>query len=166
MNHLPVEQLRIERRSYIIGTLLVWAVIVVATVVLVIAMKPELFAYAQHETMQQALNRINQVAPFTWQQQLLLYVVEMAGAVALFFLNWRFSFLLQRPRSAFVAPTDRPAPPGRWLWWAVLLLNSMFYASFLIPQLILTWVLAGWGKEEIARLLAPPPPPPSPEGSA
>ncbi|HUX67190.1 MAG TPA: hypothetical protein VMV31_06855 [Terriglobales bacterium] len=156
----PLEQLRIERRSYILGTLLVWAVIITTWIILISSMYPQLFTYAKTETFSQAMARAQQLAPPAGHQQLLLYVVELVGAVALFFLNWRFSFLLQRPKPAFIAP--RPGgrmPPARWLWLMLLLANSMFYLNLLLPQLILTFVLARWGKQELARRSAAPPPP-------
>ncbi|MGH9481540.1 MAG: hypothetical protein ACRD1L_05560 [Terriglobales bacterium] len=155
-----IEQLRIERRSYIVGTLVVWGVILVSMVVLIATMKPELFANAQNETLRQALARVGGLSPLTVQQQLLIYMVELAGAVALFFLNWRFSVLLQRPHSAFNSEPGTE-PYRRWLWWVALLFNSMFYVSLLIPQLVITYLLASWGKEEIARRRLPPPPPAS-----
>ena len=156
----PLEQLRIERRSYIFGTLLVWAVIVTTWVILIVSMYPQLFAYAKNETFQQAMTRAQQLAPPDWHQQLLLYVIELVGAVALFFLNWRFSFVLQRPQKAFIAPPPGVRmPTARWLWLLVLLFNSMFYLTLLLPQLILTYVMAGWGKQEIVRRSAAPPPP-------
>lgn len=154
-----LDTLRIERRSYIIGTLVVWAVIVVAMVVVFASMEPQLFAAPHAQTLQEAMRRAEQVAPLSQQQMLLLEGINLLGAVALFFLNWRFSFVLQRPRWAFVSSTPGVRLPARrWLWWAILSLVSLFYFRFLVPQLILTAVMAHWGTQEIRRRLHPPPP--------
>lgn len=158
MNELPtgprparddVAQLRQERRSYIIGSLVVWAVIWVTVLILVASMLPEL---PRQPTLQAAIDQLAKASP---SSRLLLDVVVLVGAVALFFLNWRFSMLLRRPRRAFAQPGA--FPPGRWLWWAVLALNSMFYISLIVPQLIVTAVLAHWGSDEILRRSAAPP---------
>ncbi|HET9783952.1 MAG TPA: hypothetical protein VFP94_03220 [Terriglobales bacterium] len=154
-----VDTLRIERRSYVIGTLVVWAVIVVAMVMVFASMEPQLFAAPHAQTLQEAMRRAEQIAPLSQQQMLLLEGINLLGAVALFFLNWRFSFVLQRPRWAFVSSTPGVRfPARRWLWWAILSLVSLFYFRFLVPQLILTAVMAHWGTEEIRRRLHPPPP--------
>jgi hypothetical protein len=144
-----LDQLRLERRSYIIGSLVVWVVIWVTVLILVASMLPQL---PRQSTLQAA---IEQFAKVSASSRLLLDVVVLVGAVALFFLNWRFSALLRRPRGAFSGPGV--FPPRRWMWWAVLALNSMFYISLIIPQLVVTAVLARWGSEEIARRSAPPP---------
>lgn len=157
----PIEQLRIERRSYILGTLLVWAVILVAWIILVASMYPQLFDFSKHVTFSQAVTRAQQVPPPTWEQQLLLYVIQLAGGIALFFLNWRFSFLMQRPEKAFrIPPPGVRMPSARWLWLLVLLFNSMFFLTLVVPQLILTAVMARWGKQEISRRAAAPHPAP------
>ncbi|HEY8055014.1 MAG TPA: hypothetical protein VIE13_03785 [Terriglobales bacterium] len=146
----PLELLRVERRSYIIGTLVVWAVIVVAMVVVFASMEPQLFATPHAQTLQEAMQRAERAAPLTQQQLLLLEGINLLGALALFFLNWRFSFVLQRPRWAFVS--SKPGvrfPAIRWLWWAILSLVSLFYFRFLVPQLILTAWMAHWGTQEI-----------------
>lgn len=157
----PLDTLRIERRSYIIGTLAVWAVILVAMILVFANMEPQLFAPPHAQTMQEALARARQIAPLTPAQQLLLEGINLLGAVALFFLNWRFSFVLQRPRWAFVSKTPGVRfPAARWLWWAILSLVSMFYFFYLVPQLILTAVMAHWGTQEIQRCQRLPPAPP------
>lgn len=140
-----IQHLRIERRSYIVGTLVVWAVIVVTWIVLYAAMEPQLFTHPS-SNLHDAMARF--VQP-TGEQLWILTMAWMVGAIALFFLNWRFSVLLQRPRGAFGGP--RPQLGVRWLWWAALSLNSMFYVQFLLPQLIVTAILAHWGKQEIER---------------
>ncbi|HXR98512.1 MAG TPA: hypothetical protein VN709_11790 [Terriglobales bacterium] len=154
-----VHQLAVERRSFIIGTLLVWAVIVSTVIILFASMEPQLFQAASTTghvlTLQQVSDQMARLAPLTMQQQLLLDLVVLVGSVALFFLNYRFSFLIRRPRGAFPAPTGAARPgqvtTARWLWWMLLALNSMFYVTFLIPQLILTFLLARWGREEMRR---------------
>ncbi|MGH9486792.1 MAG: hypothetical protein ACRD04_04295 [Terriglobales bacterium] len=145
-----VEHLRVERRSYVIGTLVVWAVIVAAMLVLFASMEPQVFSQPHATTLQEAFKRANDLKPLTPQQQLLLEIINLVGAVALFFLNWRFSFLIGRPRWAFVSsnPSVR-FPPSRWIWWCILALVSLFYFFYLVPQLILTWVLAHLGTVEI-----------------
>lgn len=159
----PLEHLRIERRSYIIGTLVVWAVILAAMLIMFASMEPQIFAPPRAETFSAALKRASNLTPLTPQQQLLLEIINLVGAVALFILNWRFSFLLRRPRWAFVSKrADLRLPPLRWLWWVILALVSMFYFFYLVPQLILTWVLAHLGTLEIRERQSNPPPPPAP----
>ncbi|MGH9418264.1 MAG: hypothetical protein ACRD01_16715 [Terriglobales bacterium] len=157
----PIAHLRLERRSFIIGSLLVWAVILTTLAILYAQMEPQMFQMAQHQTLSQAMAKLNQLRPLNWQQQLALDLVVLLGAVALFFLNWRFSILLQRPRSAFVPAPGANLPAHRWLWWAVLAANSLFYATLVFPQLVVTFVLAAWGSQEIKRRSHPPGPPPS-----
>lgn len=161
----PIATLRLERRSFIIGTLLVWAIILVTLAILYAQMEPQFFQAAQHQTLSQAMSKLNQMHPLDWQQQLALDLVVLVGAVALFFLNWRFSILLQRPHSAFVAPPGSTLPPRRWLWWTVLAVNSLFYATLVFPQLVVTFLLAAWGSQEIKRRSQPPGPPPSSQES-
>lgn len=152
----PVQALKLERRSYIIGSLLVWAVIFTGILLAYASMFPQLFQNNAHETVHQAMQRLQQLPAPTYKQELVLEGIYLVGAFALFFLNWRFSFLLRRPRGAFVAHTGKNAPPLRWLWWIVLSVNSMFY-TMLFPQWIITGLLAHWGTEEIRRLSAHPP---------
>jgi hypothetical protein len=157
-----VHQLAVERRSYIIGSLLVWAVIVSTVIILFASMEPQLFQTAANTghvlSLQQVADQMARLAPLTMQQQLLLDLVVLVGSVALFFLNYRFSFLIRRPRGAFPVPSAGARPgqvtTARWLWWMLLALNSMFYVTFLIPQLILTFLLAHWGREEMRRAAA------------
>jgi hypothetical protein len=157
----PIAHLRLERRSYILGTLLVWGVVLAASVVLFINMEPKVFAGPPAMTVSQAMARIT---PLTSEQQFLLQLVNLVGGVALFFLNLRFSLLILRPRWAYVSSDGQVKyASGRWGWWAILALNSLFYLSlFLLPQLILTAVLAHWGSVEIQlrqeRMRHPPPP--------
>lgn len=155
-----LEHLRIERRSYIIGTLVVWAVILATMLIVFASMEPQIFAQPHAETFSEALKRAGNLTPLTPQQQLLLEIINLVGAVALFFLNWRFSFLIRRPRWAFVSNrADLRLPPLRWVWWIILALVSMFYFFYLVPQLILTWVLAHLGSVEIRERQSHPPPP-------
>lgn len=160
MSDSPAQQLRIERRSFIIGTVVVWWVIVVTAMLLFVNMEPQVFAAPRATTYQAAMARLQKAPPLTTEQQLVLELIFLVGAVALFFLNWRFSYLMRRPRGAFGAPGTFSA--GRWLWWIALSLNSYFF----FPQVVVTPVLAVWGSQEIARLAALPPPSSgdSPEG--
>jgi hypothetical protein len=151
--HDEVAQLRQERRSYIIGSLVVWAVIWITVLILVASMLPSLPVQPK---LSDAINELAKASP---SSRLLLDLVVLVGAIALFFLNWRFSVLLRRPRGAFGSPPGTFSS-GRWIWWVVLALNSMFYVSLIVPQLIVTAVLARWGNEEILRRSAPPPPRP------
>ncbi len=156
----PIAQLRMERRSYILGTLLVWGVVVAATLMLLISMEPKVFSGPPAQTVSAAMARM---APLTGEQQLLLQIVNLVGGVALFFLNLRFSLLILRPRWAYLSKDQRVRfSNGRWGWWAILSVNSLFYLSlFLVPQLVMTAVLAHWGTDEIRfrqELMRQPPP--------
>ncbi len=144
----PIAQLRSERRSYILGTLLVWGVVVAATLILLISMEPSVFAGAPAQTVSEAMARMK---PLTGEQQFLLQMVNLVGGIALFFLNLRFSLLILRPRWAYISKDQKVRfSNGRWGWWAILSLNSLFYLSlFLVPQLVMTGVLAHWGRNEI-----------------
>ncbi|MGH9476937.1 MAG: hypothetical protein ACRD1C_11485 [Terriglobales bacterium] len=196
----PIAHLRLERRSYIIGTLIVWGVIVATIIILIASMEPKMFAAPRATTFQVAMQRARELPPLTAQQQLLLEIINVVGGVALFFLNWRFSLLLRRPRWAFAKPggarplfaapwrrsarppasvaapdTARPAPtaggrlpnelampPVRWLWWSILFFVSLFYiVLYLLPQLILTVVLAHLATVEIRLRQSPLPAPPA-----
>lgn len=143
-------QLRIERRSFIAGTIVVWVVVVVAVMLLLASMEPQVFN-PPAKTYQETVSRMK---PLTPQQQWEIELVFLAGAVALFFLNYRFSYLLRRPHFAF----GSPMATGRWLWWVVLSVNSYFF----LPQVVLTPLLAHWGSQEIA-IAARPAAPTSPE---
>lgn len=134
--------LRVERRSFILGTVVVWVVVLVAVLLLVASMEPQLFALPPGTSYRAAETHMR---PLTPGQQWEVELVFLAGAVALFFLNYRFSYLLRRPHFAF-AP-ERPGTTGRWLWWVVLSVNSYFY----IPQIAITPLLAHWGTQEIER---------------
>ncbi|MGH9519891.1 MAG: hypothetical protein ACRD2D_09580 [Terriglobales bacterium] len=134
-----------ERRSFILGTAVVWVVVLVAVTLLVVSMEPQIFTAPQPQTRQQVMARMK---PLTAGQQWEVELVFLAGAVGLFFLNYRFSYLLRRPHFAF-AP-ERPGTTGRWLWWVVLSVNSYFF----FPQIVITPLLARWGTEEIKKQLA------------
>jgi hypothetical protein len=156
----PIAQLRIERRSYILGTLLVWGVVLTATMILFANMEPKVFAMPPAQTVSAVMARIT---PLTSEQQFVLQMVNLVGGVALFFLNLRFSLLMLRPRWAYISRDGQVRfSTGRWGWWALLSLNSLFYLSLLLPQLILTGVMAHWGTGEIKlrqELMRHPPPP-------
>lgn len=137
------ERLVQERRSFIIGTLLVLGVAVGAASALYIILLGSLPATVSE--MAQRLTKLE--ASLTWQQYISVQLIYWAGGAGLFFLNFRFSLLLRRPFKAF-QPTRSPA---RALWWVVLFMNSVFY-TFLFPQLMITWLLAHWGSDAIARL--------------
>lgn len=157
-----IAHLRVERRSYIIGTLIVWAVIVATMIILIASMEPTLFAAPHATTLQQAMQRARALPPLTPQQQFELEIINLVGGVALFFLNWRFSFLLQRPRWAYASRPGGRYPAARWLWWGILALTSLFYLLlYLVPQLVLTAILARWGTQEIQFRQTHPPAPPA-----
>lgn len=145
MSRERAEQLRVERRSFILGTVVVWLVVLAAVTLLVASMEPQMFANPPAKTYQEAEARLRPLSP---GQQWEVELVFLAGAVALFFLNYRFSYLLRRPHFAF-AP-ERSGTTGRWLWWVVLSVNSYFY----FPQIVLTPLLARWGAEEVKKQLA------------
>ncbi|MGH9467292.1 MAG: hypothetical protein ACRD1Y_08045 [Terriglobales bacterium] len=150
----PIEHLRIERRSYILGTIIVWIVILITLAVIYAKMEPGLFSASRTMTLHQALQREAKLTP---QQQLMRQLIDLLGALALFFLNWRFSFIIQRPRWAFVPkhPDARP-PAERWLWWAVLAFFSLFL--YLLLQPLFTWLMAHLGTLEIRDRQSHPPP--------
>ncbi|MGH9412792.1 MAG: hypothetical protein ACRD0Y_03540 [Terriglobales bacterium] len=154
-----VELLRNERRSYIIGSLVVWAVILITLLIILANAERQLFSSAATISFHQAMQRAQQLK-LTPQEQAMREIIDLVGALALFFLNWRFSFLLRRPRWAFVSQRpDARFPAARWLWWLVLAVWSLFFYVLLQP--LCTWLLAHLGTVEIRERQSDAPPPPA-----
>lgn len=147
-----LERLRIERRSYIVGTLLVWVVILAAQLTLLALMFPGILHQPSTAHASQAVAAAEKA--MTQQQRAWLGLVQVVGAVALFILNWRFSLEIRRPRGAFPPPNEPGRYPAwRWLWWSLLAVNSYFF----LPQVVVTPVMAHWGKQELAERAETPP---------
>lgn len=160
MNQNPqisqIEHLRSERKSYIVGSLVVLGVCyIVDSILAAMILWPYMMAQPMPGTFSEQMQRMMSVMPkLTEKPHYELVVVQLVGAVALFFLNWRFSLLIRRPRATF-AQLGFSWP--RLGWWLVLFLVSMYFMQ-LIPELILIGILAHWGRQEIDRLQSQPSP--------
>jgi len=151
-----VEFLQKERKSFIVGSLIVLGVSFFAVLVLLtmivgphLRTPPELHSLADYQRWQQQVLGYLQAGP-QWG----LLLIRYAGALGLFFLSWRFSALLRRPRKVFLQPGFSLPRMG---WWLVLFLASMMFLQ-LIPELLVIGVLAHWGTEEIRRRMTQPGP--------
>ena len=126
---------RLERRRSIIGSLVVFFVVVTTLSVLFLMMHPDYFK--SPPTNWSDFNaRLAQMAnsPPSTEQQIVTQVVELAGAAGLFFLNLRFSFLIRRPRTAFTPGPGQSL--NRLWWWSVLFANSLLYIPVLLANII------------------------------
>lgn len=149
-------RLRQERRSYIAGSLLVLAVVMITLPALFFL----LLRGATPLTVANAQKRVAALqANMGWQQYLSEQLIFWAGGAGLFFLNFRFSLLIRRPTAAFTFTRS----PVRALWWIALFMNSLVY-TVIVPQLAITALLAHWGRQAIAELEAGGNAPPAIEG--
>jgi len=148
-------QLSAERRGFIKSSLIVLLVCNLATALIeVIMLAPQLLAPPlPTSNMERAQRATAALATIANDPPLVLMAVWLAGAVALFLLNRRFSLLLGRPARVLQEPRTLGATIA---WHFVLILNSLLY-GFWVPELVLMLVLARWGQEEIDRRAPPPP---------
>jgi uncharacterized membrane protein len=144
-----VEFLQKERKSFIIGSLLVLGVCFVAVLIMLslivgphLRSAPELHSLADYKRWQKQVTDYLQASP-QWG----ILLIRYAGALGLFFLSWRFSALIRRPHAVFAKPGFSWPRLG---WWLLLFLASMMFLQ-LIPELLVIAVLAHWGTDEIRR---------------
>ena len=147
-------QLRAERRGFIKSSLIVLLVCNFATALIeVILLAPQLLAPPlPSNTLERAQRATTALATIAADPPLVVMAVWLAGAVALFLLNRRYSQLLGRPAWVFSEPH---ALGTTILWYGILLGNSLLY-GFWVPELALLLLLARWGQQEIDGRRPPP----------
>ncbi len=139
---VTLEKLREERRSYIIGSLVILCFGLIGgwlAIVIHFHGAPEVVAGYMKTRSVADLRKILAQVPIA-------ILVWYAAFLALLFLNLRFSRIIERPRVAY---QESPFHPGR-VGWVLFLLLTFVLASLLL-ELIVLFLLASWGKQEIQR---------------
>ncbi|HZT72958.1 MAG TPA: hypothetical protein VE996_04850 [Terriglobales bacterium] len=137
--HPPTSEaakLRSEWRSFLLGSLIVLCVCVLAiSLILAAAFGPAVAKLAPngHVTAQAQAALYEMIAT---HPPLSFVLVWLAGAVGLFVLNQRFSRILGRPRAA----------AARVAWTLANLFCSLFFVDIL-PEVVMLVVLGGWARE-------------------
>ncbi len=150
---LTAERLQSERRGFIIGSIVVLAVVLLTTLILI------------GPAVRQALNSMQgnkhpsfsqMDASMAKHEPLSADLMFIAGALGLLVLNLRFSRLIRHPRAAYRVPADATSMGARLAWLLLLVLNSLFYTA-IIPEVIILALLSHWATLEIRQLRAHPP---------
>jgi hypothetical protein len=137
-NGRKLEQLRADRRSYLVGTVLVIAIsLLTFFTILALAIGPD--ARRSNASAQQAARIMATLQD--WPS----VAVLLAASVAVFVLNFRYSSSLQRPQWAFGA---KATALGRLLWTTLLIFAG--WVLFPLAEIAVAMVLAYWGKQQIA----------------
>lgn len=162
--------LRTERRSYLLGSILVLVIVLAALYAIVLmnfppgALKSMLQPGANQAAM---MSRIRQLTQTVMQQHMgAILLLSFAGALATLVLNLRMSMLLNRPRGAF-GPDARPAQ--RWPWLSLLIVGAVSFSLIpfvgLVLEIVFIVLLTRWANQEIRARQQPSGPGPAPATS-
>ncbi len=146
------EHLKVERRSFLIGSIAILLVIGFVEAGLTLLYNPGWSHHPPSVTQEMAAMQQAQTQ-HPWAFMLLL----VSTAMGLLFLNLRLSRILGRPRGAFVQPQPGQKPMGVYArngrgfaWQAVLILNAVCLSMNIgLPEIILIIVLTRWANQAI-----------------
>lgn len=125
-----------EWRGFLLGSLIVLGVAFCAIMILLGSALRQAGLNTAHLTARQMMS-----VPFSGS----LMLVWLAGAIGLFVLNFRFSVWLGRPRRLRTSSWVRGA------WLSAILVNSLVYASLVVPELALLLLFGRWVKQALAE---------------
>ncbi len=159
-----VEYLRVERRSYLWGSILVLLIVSAAQAALLLMHLPHgslLSMFGGNQSfVQQEKNFLALRDRVIEQHQIAFLLLSLSGALATLILNLRISMLINRPRGAF-GPDSRTGM--RWSW-----LLFLAAAPVLVPyvEIAIIVVLTRWASQEIRARSAAGPAGPGPAQAA
>ena len=144
-----VEYLRVERRSYLWGSILVLLIVYAAQFALMMMHLPHgaLVPSSAHMNSQVLMQQMHQqwalMQKITREHPIAFMLLSLSGTLATLILNMRISMLINRPRGAF-GPESRSAL--RWTWLLLLAAGPV-----LLPPLEIVFIvlLTRWASQEI-----------------